>query len=341
MSYRVSAVALWIVVTTITVLAQDPTMQSPTTTIDSSAQMVSGTVVTSDGHPATNARIDAINTQTGQIAASAYTNSSGAFSLAGIGAGEFEIVATMGLSDARERVSVSHREVVNNIRLQLPDGQEPSVAKAGNQYSVSVAQMKVPDKARKAYERARKALDRSEVAEATKADTEALAEYPDYADALTLRGIIELDAHQTDKACADLEKAVSLDPSNGMNSIALGAAYNILQRYDDAQRVLQRGIASAPQAWQGYYEMGKAYVGQGKYEDALAQLGRATDLAPKMFAAIHLVKAHAFLSLKNYDQSMLEMQQYLDQAPKGPDADQVRDTMQRVRAFAAVNPGSK
>ncbi len=332
---------IWTVAASVAVLAQhassDPLeQQTGMPAIAGQLQAINGTVVNFDGGPARNARVEVTDTSSGQVVASTYTNNNGQFNVVGLAPRQYEVVATQGLQEARERCELTHGEPEMGLRLRLPNEAAQQASPAGGQYSVSVAQMKAPEKARKAYAKARKALEKANYAEASQLVAAALAADPDYADALTLRGILELDAQKPEEARSDREKAVQLDPANGMGLIALGATYNVLSRFDDARRVLQRGIGLAPAAWQGYFELGKTYIGKGLYQDALAQLGRAGDLAPKSFAALHLVKAHAYLSLKNYDQSMAELQQYLNAEPKGPDADQARDALQRVRAFAAV-----
>lgn len=332
---------LWIAASSLAAFSQDARGGDPigrSTDMSRASTTITGRVVDFDGKPAPNARVELMSTSTGQVVNTTYANDNGQFSVGPVEPGAYEVVATLGLVDAREDIDVSHAELPASVNLRLPNAKDESAADTGTAVSVSVAQMKVPEKARKAYARAQKAMEASRVDEAAKAVAEALAVDPNYADALTLRGVLELDAKQPEQARVDMEKAIGLDPHNGMNLIALGATYNVLSRFDDASRVLRQGLAVEPSAWQGYFELGKAMIAQGRYMDALAQLGRASDLAPKTFAAIHLVKAHAYLSLRNYDQSMYEMQQYLEQAPHSPEAARVRDAMQRVKAFAAVTP---
>lgn len=334
-------VSTWIAISSLAGFSQDTRSGDPIARGTGAAgeSIISGRVFNFNGQPAADARVELMSLSTGQVADTTYANNNGQFSFNSVTPAAYEVVATKGLVSARENVELSHAELPVSVNLRLPNATDDSAADAGTASAVSVAQMKVPEKARKAYRKAQKAMQASRTEEAAKAVAEALAIDPNYADALSLRGVLELDAKQTEQARADMEQAVGLDPHNGMNLIALGATYNVMTRFDDAYRVLRQGIALEPSAWQGYFELGKTMVAKGQYMDALAQLGRAGDLAPKSFAAIHLVKAHAYLSLRDYDQSMSELQQYLEQAPHSPQAAQVRDAMQRVRAFATITPG--
>jgi len=219
---------------------------------------LSGMVRSSDGQPAKEARVEVTDLRTGQIVASAYTNFGGAFEISNLNRGTYEIVAQSGLAEVRERVNLDESDGM--IGLRLPP--VATASDAGNRYSVSVAQMKVPEKARKAFNNADSEVRKQKLEDAQKHLADALSIYPNYAEALTLRGILKLDAGQSDAARVDLEQAVDSDNNYSMAYIALGATYNLLTRWDDALRVLDRGVGLAPTSWQGYFEMGESFHGQ-------------------------------------------------------------------------------
>jgi tetratricopeptide (TPR) repeat protein len=294
---------------------------------------LSGMVRTSDGQPAKEARVEVTDLRTGQVTASSYTNFAGAFEIPNLARGTYEVVAQLGLAEVREHVSLDESDAMVGLRL-------PPVAtasEAGNRYSVSVAQMKVPEKARKAFNGAESAIKKKKLDDAEKHLAEALAIYPKYSEALTLRGILKLDSGQPDAARVDLEQAVESDNNYSLAYIALGATYNTLTRWDDALRVLDRGVGLAPTSWQGYFEMGKSFLGKAEYEAALRQFNRAEDMQPK-YALVHLVKAHALLGLKNYSEAMSELEAYLEKEPTGAQSQEAKLTLEKVRAFSASNP---
>src|SRR4029079_12902599 len=123
----------------------------------------------------------------------------------------------------------------------------------GGKTSVSVAQYKIPGKARDQYEKARKRMLEGKSDEAMQYANKALDIYPKYSEALTLRCVLELDKQQKDEAVNDCEKSVEFDSGYALGYFALGAAYNQTSRYDDAVRVLDRGTALSPMDWQGYF----------------------------------------------------------------------------------------
>ena len=296
---------------------------------------VSGRVVTLDGHPAENARVELRDSLTGTCLHSAYTNPSGQFEISNVLAGNYLVVATSGLDEARENVQVSQLGSHSDVVLRLP--RTFNETSAGDANTVSVQQMKVPGKAHSALKRAQEALVKAHLDVAWKEVTRALSLYPMYAEALVLRGVLKLDRNDLAGARADMEEAVKDDPGYAMGYIALGATYNAQALYDDALRTLDRSVAMSPTSWQAYYELGKAYLGKGDYQTALRQLDKAQQFAPDTYAPVHLVKAHALLGLKAYSQAIAELEAYLARNPKGQDSDQARETLQQVRALVAQN----
>lgn len=293
-------------------------------------EVVSGTLRNGNGQPLSDARVELRSMRTGALVASGYTNSAGGFELANVPSGLYEIVAISGLSEVRERINFPSAV---NVNLIVPNA--PSVAEdAGGSHTVSVAQFQVPKKARELFKKAQAAARKQKPDEESKYLAEALEVYPDFADALTLRGITKLDSNQIPGATADLEKAIHCDGSYALAYLVLGAAYNMASRFDDALRSSDHGVSLMPTAWQGYFEMAKSYIGKADYEKALRQLDKAVSLGPPNYAPIHLVKAHALLALKNYSEAMLELQAFLDHAPKGdPNTAEVMALMDSTKSF--------
>lgn len=289
---------------------------------------LSGLIRTSDGRPAKDARIEVHNRQNGQVVAHAYANASGSFEI-NVPRGFYEVVAQLGLEETRETVSVEATGAV--VSMRLPGSPPPQ---AGGRFSVSVAQMQIPDKARKAYKKAEAAMDKQNLDEAAKHVARAIEIYPKYSEALTLRGILKLEASQLEEALADLQLAVEADSNCSMAYLAMGATYNAMSRFDDALRVLDRGVGLSPTSWQGYFEKGKAFLGKRNYEASIRQLNKAEDLQPK-YGLLHLVKAHALLGMKKYPDAMGELELYLQQNPQGRDSANARETLEKVRTFSA------
>lgn len=288
-----------------------------------------------DGHnqPVKDARVEVRNARDQQNISAAYTNNDGQFEIDNLPIGNYEVIVTHGLSQDREQVMVDGASAPATFHLA---DQESADAKAGNSTSVSVEEMKIPKKARQHFEKATEALKKQKLDDAAKETDAALAIAPRYAQALTLRGILKMDHGQTQDALNDFQSAVSSDPNYSMAYVATGAAYNSLGQYDNAARALDRAQELDPRSWQAHFEMSKAELGRQQYDAALREVNRASEIAPGAFAPMHLVRAHIYLSQKNYPEAMAELEAYLQKAPQDASAAEARKTLDKVRAFAAT-----
>ena len=297
---------------------------------------LSVSVVTSSGQPAADARVELREVTNGTAAATGYTNPTGFVELQSVSAGTYELVVTHKLATVQQRTSLGFGD--HNLTVRLP--RTDSSAEVGGATSVSVAAYQVPDKARKEYKKAEETLNKGDREGAFAHLNKALDMYAHYADALTLRAILRMDKKDSEGAIVDLDAAIKSDSSYAMAYLAMGATFNSLEKFDDAIRTLQHGLTLAPDSWQGYFELGKAYVGKGEYKDGIAQLEKAQSFAKTKYPSIHLVKAHAMLGLKEYPGAMKELQDFLTEAPSDSRSAYAKETLDKVSAFVAKDTAS-
>jgi tetratricopeptide (TPR) repeat protein len=293
---------------------------------------ISGTVRDTNNNPVNEVRVE-LTDWNGSIVNSTYTNQAGSFEFSSVPEGAYLIVATSGLQQVSEHIEASHWSGMNMVSLRLPVNNKPDDGRPGN--TVSVAQYRVPEKAREEFNKAHENLEKGRTEDANKHLARALELYPDYADALTLRGILELDHKQTDAAIADLDRAIKSDGSYALAYMVMGSAFNQESKYDQAIQSLQRGESLAPNYWQAYFEMGKSYVGKGDYPAALAQLDRAKSLAGPEYPLIDFLRAHALLEMKQYSEAMSALQSYLQKEPQGANSEKARQILEQMQGQVA------
>jgi Tfp pilus assembly protein PilF len=291
---------------------------------------LSGTVKDMKNNPLKDVRVE-LTDATGVSVNAVYTNPSGSFEFSNISTGTYTVVATAGLQQVSERVEVN--AWTNMVSLRMPSNDKPEDGVEGN--SVSVAQYKVPGKARDEYRKAREGMEKGKLEEAGKRLEKALEIFPNYADALTLRAVLKLNQKNPESAMADLDQAVKADANYAMAYMVMGSALNMQSKFDEAIRALQRGQSLAPNYWQAYFEMGKAFIGKADYPAALRQLERAQNTAPAEYPLIYLLQAHALLAMKQYPEAMTALQAYLQKDPKGPNSAEAQKMLERAQAFVA------
>jgi len=296
---------------------------------NSAAVSLSGSITMIDGTPVRDARIEVRDLLNGSLVTSGYSLPNGSFSFFDLPAGRYEVRGTAGLQEARERVDL--QSVDQQVALHLAQ-----VATQGGGATVSVAEMRVPDKARKEYEKADQAFNKHKIDDARSHCAKALAEAPTYSRALTLSALLDLSDNKLQDAAQKAELAVKSDYGYGLGYVVLGSVYNAMQRYDDSLRTLERAMPLVPNSWQAHFEMAKSLLGKGDFQRSLASTDRALQMAPPSYAPLHLIRAHALLGLKAYSQAMAELEKYLGAEPNAADTASVRKTLDQVKAFVAT-----
>lgn len=290
-----------------------------------------GTVVDAlSNKPLQNARVELRDATNGTVVSSAYTNSGGAFDFGTVQQGLYQIVAVLGISQVEERVDVNAFRT--SVSLRMPTNNSPEAGNTGN--TVSVAQYKIPEKARNEFQKAQQASASMNRDEAKKHVARALEAFPNYADALTLRAILNLSGN-VGAAVADLQKAIQCDGNYALAYTVLGSALNMQEKFDQALQTLQRGQSLAPDSWQSYFEMARAYLGKMDYQTALRQLDHAQSLVQVEYPPMRLVKAQALLGLRQYEAAVSELQTYLQKDPSGPNSATAEQLLNHARELMA------
>lgn len=288
---------------------------------------VSGSVRGNNDEPLNNVRVELRDGTTGAIVSSVTTTGTGDFEFRQVPTGTYKVVAVSGLEEAEEHVDANALNAPVNLHIRTSKAPDDN-----GKSTISVAQYKVPEKAREEFRKAREASVKGKLDEANVHLAKALELYPDYADGLTLRAILKLSAGDTDSAVTDLEKAIQCDGNYAMAYLVLGSAFNVKSRFDEAITALQHGESLSPDSWQAYFELGKAYAGKNEYEAALQQLDRAQTMAPPDYPLIRLVRAHVFMQLHRYADAVTDLQTFLTKNPNGVDSELAQRMLENARA---------
>ena len=301
------------------------TMQRHTGTGGLSLQ---GHVVTSDGSPAASATVRIIGT-TGSYVMT--TNDAGAFQFLDLPQGTYALEVASGPSFAEHTLML--RSDVPDLTIQLAGSPAAQQTASSHNASVSVQQLKVPDKARNAYQDAVQELAKHNSEKASKKLAQALEHFSCYSDALATKSVLDLASGQTNLAADEAQQAIRCDATNPKAYVVMGAALNAQGQHLDAIRTINEGIRFKPDAWQPYYELGKAFIGLHRFTEAISQLKKAQQIAPDAFAYIHVTLGSALLGLQNYAAARNEFLLFLKKAsPQDPDALQVKKVVGEIDA---------
>ena len=305
--------------------SQSPFSKSSTHSDDSS---ITGTVQDMNNKPLKDVRVELRNS--GSVLNTVYTSASGSFEFSLIASGNYLVVATVGTQQVSERVEASGMSSMVNLRMPANN---PTDGMKGN--SISVAQYRIPAKARDEYRKAHDFMEKDKLEDARKHLAKALELCPNFADALTLRAVLDLNENNAEAAVNDLDKAIHADPNYAMAYVVMGSALNLQSKFDDALRSLQRGETLDPNSWQSHFEMGKAYIGKSDYPAALHQLDLAENMAPSDYPIIYLLRAHSLLAMKQYPEAVNAAQMFLDKDPSSSNGKLARKMLEQAQALMA------
>jgi tetratricopeptide (TPR) repeat protein len=278
-------------------------------------------------HPVSGARIELMDLSSGQVVATTYTVASGGFEIPSVANGEYELTVVSGLNESRSRVRFP---TMGDVTVTVAGDSSLADRRAGSRNSVSISQMKVPGKARKLFDKALSAFQAAHLDDALNLVQKAIGLYPDYAEALTLRGVMNLQRGNTEKAEPDLQKAVELDYSDSRSFVALAALYNTEGKYDNALLILDRGMSVHPNSWTALSEQARAEIGLHHYDEALKTLAKIDRYAPPTACYLHLFRAQAFLGKNNIPAAVEQIKTFLAKEPNGQNADTARKMLAKL-----------
>lgn len=119
-----------------------------------------------------------------------------------------------------------------------------------------------------------------------------LAEHPSDQRALAMRGRAYVELHLPDKALADLNRAIEIQPAkNGQDVLSRGRAYLALGDFDKALADLNKAIELAPDQAERYYCRGHARSDKQDHEAAFRDFHRAIELDPR-YAAAYIARGY-------------------------------------------------
>jgi tetratricopeptide (TPR) repeat protein len=281
-----------------------------------------------DGTPIRDVQIQ-LQSATGAPLATVTSGVNGSFEFTEVPIGDYEVVATQGVNQVQERIHCDPG--ISPVTLRF----STSAERPGSGNTVSVNSLRVPEKARELFQKAQDSFHKNKLEDAWNHTEKALAIVPTYAQALTLRGLLRLNRGDKAGGEQDLQASIKNDSNYPLAYFAMGAVLNTDGRFDDAQRTLEQGLRIDPASWQGYFELSKAMMGKSDYRNALKAVVKAESLGAQ-YAPVHLVKAHALLGLKFYDEAATEFERYLQMDPASPKAAEARQSLNAARSFSST-----
>jgi tetratricopeptide (TPR) repeat protein len=119
------------------------------------------------------------------------------------------------------------------------------------------------------------------------------------------RGAAYQKQGRLDRAIADYEEAIALDPSSERAYISLGTAYELLGQLDRAMAAVDKAIALNPSSYEAYRNRGILFEKMMQLESAIDDFTRAIFLKPSFYEA-YTNRGVIYAKIGQYDKAIAD-----------------------------------
>ena len=298
---------------------------------------VAGSVlIDGQAQPAAGVRVD-VKALTGGELATTFTDATGRFEVSAEGSRSVIVaVQAQGYEPAEQRVDDGFSGSAPGVVITLHKLRANPVDRES--YTVSVHSLKVPAKARRAFEKGMDRLQKKDIEGSLERFTEATNVFPDYYEAYYEIGLANLELRRGDQAEQALQRAIDLSGGHYAEpQFALGALLCERQAYPEAEQVLRRAIEVDANSWKGHLFLGQALFGQGRLEEAEKSAREVLVRRPDL-PSVYILLANIHIRQHEYALGIKDLDTFLSMEPTGPLGDQaraVRDAAERVASRLA------
>ena len=275
-----------------------------------------------EAQPAARVRVD-IKALTGGDVASTFTDTSGRFETPATGPGSYVVtVQEQGYEPAEQRVDASLDGNVQDLVITLRKVRVSLAQHRG--YLVSVHDLKVPGKARHAFQKGMERLQKKDAVGSIGYFKEATNAFPDYYEAYYQIGVANLELRRGDDAEQALQTAIDMSGGGYAEpQFALGALLCDRHEYTNAERVLRRSIEVDGNSWKGHLFLAQALFGLNRLAEAEKSAHEAL-LRRSDVSAAYVLLANVHIRRQEYVTAIQDLDTFLKMKPVGQSSDQAR-----------------
>ncbi len=335
--FRTTLLALCAALSTAAASAQTGERDRDTYNPATTAADITGEVRFAGAHtPAQNVRVVLERVGGGTVDQMA-TDHRGRFRFAQLPRGQFvvNVAAPCFVAERRQVELLILPRAYLDVELR-PDTTSPNCASAarGGTAPASSVDARVPEEARKGYERAAASLAKGKDEEGVRELRRAVELYPDFFAAYMLLAAAHTKAGRLEEAEAELARASAIDPTSADALVSLGEVRRRLKKYGEAEESLASALKLDETSWQAHLSLGRLYLDTDRAMRAAPHIGRALQLKPD-FAEAHLHAGNLLLKLNEPARALAEYEEYLRLSPSGDYADATRELIRKLKKSLA------
>lgn len=262
------------------------------------------------------------------------TNENGAFAFRGVPSGSYTITIDREMEYKPYTTSVDVLQtgggsrptptvVTVNIRLEYKDRNKVGI--------VNAELLSVPEKARIHYEKGLEESQKGNREAAIEEFKQAIAQYPSFTMAFNELGVQYLKLARIEEADQAFQNALKIDPDSFPALTNRGIANVMMKRYGEAVPVLRKALKENDQSAVCHYFLGQALANLGLFDEAEKELVVSLKLGKEQMKEAHRILAIIYITRGAKKQAAKELETYLKLAPDTPDADQIKESIRRLK----------
>ena len=210
----------------------------------------------------------------------------------------------------------------------------------GSGTTISLTTMQAPSNAKKSYERAQKAISKENFKDAEKELDKAVQEFPKFAAAWALLGMIHQSSKQLDQATKDYSQAIAADPQYAKPYFGMAVIAANEQNWKDTVRYTDQVNRLAPLAYpEAYFFSGVANFNLGNMNDSERDIRKFLSLDKehrRPMAALYL--GDILAKKQDFAGAVEQAKAYLAMAPNAPNSPSIREKLKQLEELKDSPP---
>jgi len=210
----------------------------------------------------------------------------------------------------------------------------------GSGTTISLTTMQAPSNAKKSYEKAQKAISKENFKDAEKELDKAVQEFPKFAAAWALLGMIHQSSKQLDQATKDYSQAIAADPQYAKPYFGMAVIAANEQNWKDTVRYTDQVNRLAPLAYpEAYFFSGVANFNLGNMNDSERDIRKFLSLDKehrRPMAALYL--GDILAKKQDFAGAVEQAKAYLAMAPNAPNSPSIREKLKQLEELKDSPP---
>lgn len=288
-------------------------------------------VYANGGHAPAQLRVRLTKGINGAIVGVANTNSLGTAEFPDLDPGDYQVVVS---GDEIETASSGTIEVNdwNVFQSQLVVVRPSAQKNAGQAPTVVAADLNVPPKAAKEYNHGNQEMKKRNWQKAIERFNKAIEIYPQFSAAYNNLAVCYGQLGQKEQQRKTLEKVLSV------NERCVPALLNLSDidirehNFVEASSLLDKAVRIEPNNVEALSFLAQVNLAQGQYALAIATARKVHSLAHQDYTTVHFTAASAFEHEGRVQDAIAELQIFLKESPRGPNADAARTAIVNLQS---------